>query len=200
MKPTPPGSPASRAAANPDGRDPPAGRAASSAAGPAGGLALWRAAWASRWQALAPRERRAVTLAAWVLGAAALWWGGLQQPLSHGRKAQQRLAGLQAQHEVMRRQAAEARSLQAAAALPAGQAEQALQAATARLAPRGRLQIQGDRAVLTVDGASGTELQAWWTEARAGARARVVEMQLTRQASGLSGTLVVAWSAAGGAP
>ena len=96
-----------------------------------------------------------MTLAAWVLGAAALWWGGLQQPLNQGRAAQQRLAGLQAQHEVIRRQAAEARSLQAATALPAGQAEQALQAATARLAPRGRLQIQGDRAVLTVDGASG---------------------------------------------
>ncbi|MGI9154648.1 MAG: type II secretion system protein GspM [Rubrivivax sp.] len=198
MKPAPPGSPAAGTGAAPsagDTRD-----ARDTRARPAGGPALWRAAWASRWQTLAPRERWAVTLAAWVLGAAALWWGGLQQPLNQGRAAQQRLAGLQAQHEVMRRQAAEARSLQAATALPAGQAEQALQAATARLAPRGRLQIQGDRAVLTVDGATGTELQAWWTEARAGARARVVEMQLTRQASGLSGTLVVAWSAAGGPP
>lgn len=194
MKPAPPGSPTAGTGAAPSAGDTLDAR--DTRVGPA----LWRAAWASRWQTLAPRERWAVTLAAWVLGAAALWWGGLQQPLNQGRAAQQRLAGLQAQHEVMQRQAAEARSLQAATALPAGQAEQALQAATARLAPRGRLQIQGDRAVLTVDGASGTELQAWWTEARAGARARVVEMQLTRQASGLSGTLVVAWSAAGGPP
>ena len=160
-------------------------------------LAAWRAALAERWQALAPRERGALTLAAWVVGAAALWWWGLQQPLAQGRLAQQRLTSLLEQQGVMQRQAAEAQTLKSIAAQPAGQAEQALQAATARLAPRGRLQIQGDRAVLTVEGASGTELQAWWAEARAGARARVVEMQLTRQERGLSGTLVVALGASG---
>ena len=163
-------------------------------------FAAWRDALAQRWQALAPRERRALTLAAWVVGAAALWWWGIQQPLTQGRLAQQRLGSLLEQQGVMQRQAAEAQSLKSITAQPAGQAEQALQAATARLAPRARLQIQGDRAVLTVDSASGTELQAWWVEARAGARARVVEMQVTRQERGLSGTLVVAFGNSGAAP
>jgi general secretion pathway protein M len=172
----------------------------SSALAAVSALAARRAVLAARWQALAPRERAALTLAAWVVGAAALWWWGLQQPLTQGRLAQQRLTSLLEQQGDMQRQAAEARSLKTTPAQPAGQAEQALQAATARLAPRGRLQIQGDRAVLTVEGASGTELQAWWAEARAGARARVVEMQLTRQERGLSGTIVVAWSTAGAAP
>ena len=163
-------------------------------------LAAWRAALAERWQALAPRERGALALAAWVVGAAALWWWGIEQPLTQGRLAQQRLTSLLEQQGVMQRQAAEAQSLKSIAAQPVRQAEQALQAATARLAPRGRLQLQGDRAVLTVEGASGAELQAWWAEARAGARARVVEMQLTRQERGLSGTLVVTLAGPGVAP
>ncbi|MFY8085265.1 MAG: type II secretion system protein GspM [Rubrivivax sp.] len=156
-----------------------------------------RAAVAARWQALAPRERLALTVAVWVVGAAALWWVGIRQPLTQGQVAQQRLAGLLEQQQVMQRLAAEAQALKAAPALPPGQAEQALQAATARLAPRGRLQIQGERAVLTVDGASGTELQAWWAEARAGARAWVVDLQLSRTERSLGGTITVQW---GGAP
>ena len=151
----------------------------------------WRAAIVGRWQALAPRERLALTVAFWVVGAAALWWVGIRQPLTEGQRAQQRLAGLLEQQAVMQRQAAEAQALKTTAALPPGQAEQALQAATARLAPRGRLQMQADRAVLTVDGASGPELQAWWAEARAGARAQVVELQLARSERGLSGTVTL---------
>jgi general secretion pathway protein M len=146
---------------------------------------------AGRWQALAPRERLALSMAAWVVGVAALWWGGIRQPLIQGQQAQQRLAALLEQQAVMQRQAAEAQALKTVAALPSGQAQQALQAATTRLAPRGRLQIQADRAVLTVDGASGPELQAWWAEARAGARAQVVELKLARGERGLSGTVTV---------
>jgi general secretion pathway protein M len=121
---------------------------------------------------------------------------GIRQPLTEGQRAQQRLAGLLEQQAVMQRQAAEAQALKTVTALPPGQAERALQAATGRLAARGRLQIQADRAVLTVDGASGPELQAWWAEARAGARAQVVELQLARSERGLSGTVTVQWGTA----
>ncbi len=158
-------------------------------------LSAWGAALAARWRALAPRERLALSAAAWVVGALAVWLLGLQQPLTQGRLAQQRLAGLQEQQGVMQRQAAEAQALKTAAPLAAAQAEQALQAATARLGPRGRLLRQGDRAVLTVEGASGSELQAWWAEARAGARARIVELQLSRTERGLAGTVTVALGA-----
>ena len=155
-----------------------------------------RAAAQTRWRALAPRERQALTLAAWAVGLALLWLLGIQQPLNRGREAQARLADLDEQWLVMQRQAAQAQTLKALPPLPAGQAEQALQGATARLGERGRLTRQGDRAVLTVDGATAAELQAWWAEARAGARARVVEMQLSRGERGLKGTLTVSWSEA----
>ena len=146
----------------------------------------------ARWESLAPRERRLVTLAAWALGLAALWTWGLQYPWQAGRQAEAQLQRLDEQWLVMQRQAAEAQGLRAVAPLPAGQAEQALKAATARLGTRGRLARQGARAVLTVEGVSPSELQAWWTEARAGARARPVEMQLSRNDRGLTGTLTVA--------
>jgi len=148
-----------------------------------------RALARARWQALAPRERLLVTLAAWALGLAALWTWGLQQPLQAGRQAQARLERLDDQWLVMQRQAAEAQTLKTVAPLPPGQADQALQAATSRLGTRGRLARQGARAVLTVEGVS--ELQAWWAETRAGARARPVEMQLSRNDRGLTGTLTV---------
>lgn len=156
-----------------------------------GRWAALRATAQARWQALAPRERLMVTLAAWAVGLTLLWLLGIQQPLQAGQAAQARLARLDEQWLVMQRQAAEAQALKAVAPLPAGQAEQALQAATARLGPRGRLARQGDRAVLSVEGASASELQAWWFEARAGARARPVEMQLARNERGLTGTLTV---------
>ena len=146
----------------------------------------------ARWEALAPRERRLVTLAAWTLGLAALWTWGLQHPWQTGRQAQAQLQRLDEQWLAMQRQAAEVQGLRAVAPLPPGQAEQALQAATARLGTRGRLVRQGARAVLTVEGVSPGELQAWWSEARAGARARPVEMQLSRNDRGLTGTLTVA--------
>jgi general secretion pathway protein M len=150
-----------------------------------------RALARARWQALAPRERLLVTLAAWALGLAALWTWGLQQPLQAGRQAQARLERLDDQWLVMQRQAAEAQTLKTVAPLPPGQADQALQAATSRLGTRGRLARQGARAVLTVEGVSPSELQAWWAETRAGARARPVEMQLSRNDRGLTGTLTV---------
>ena len=159
-------------------------------------LPAWGAALAARWQALATRERLALGTAAWVVGVAAVGTWGMRQPLTQGRLAQERQAVLQEQLGVMQRQAAEARALKTAAAPATGQVEQALQAATARLGPRGRLQRQADRAVLTVQGASGSELQAWWAEVRAGARAQVVELQLSRSESGWAGTVAVRLSAA----
>lgn len=158
-----------------------------------GRLAALQAAAQARWQSLAPREQLALTVAAWTVGLALLWLLGLRQPWIQGREAQKQLAALDEQWLVMQRQASQAQALKSLPPLPAGQAEQALQGATARLGARGRLSPQGERAVLTVDGASASELQAWWAEARAGARARVVEMQLARSERGLSGTLTVIW-------
>ena len=132
-----------------------------------------------------------------VLGLAALWLVALQPAWRVARDSPQRLAALDARLQAMHTLAAEVRALRSVAPLAEGQAVPALQAATARLGPRARLSLQGDRAVLTLEAVSATELQAWLAEARAGARARAIEAQLTRGEAGLSGTVVL--SLGGGA-
>jgi general secretion pathway protein M len=159
------------------------------------GMAAWRAPLAQRWQALGARERRSLVFAAAFLGLALLWLVALQPAWQIARQAPQRLAALDAQLQAMQAQAAEAQALRGVAPPAAGQAAQALQAATERLGPRARLSLQGERAVLTLDGVAPGELQAWLAEARAGARARAVEAQLTRGERGLGGSVVVAWGA-----
>ena len=158
-----------------------------------GGFGSWRARAAQRWHALAARERAAVLLAALVLGAGALWVVALQPAWRVALEAPARIAALDAQLQAMHALASETAALRAVTPLPPAQAAAALQAATARLAPRGRLLLQGERAVLTLEGASPGELQAWLAEARAGARARAVEVQLSRGETGLGGTVVVAF-------
>jgi general secretion pathway protein M len=159
----------------------------------AGRFAAWRAQAAQRWQALAARERAAVLLAAVVLGGGLLWGVALQPAGRVALEAPARIAALDAQLQAMHALAAEVRALRAVAPLPQAQAAAALQAATARLGPRARLTLQGERAVLNVEGVSPGEFQSWLAEARAGARARAVEAQLGRSEAGLSGTVVVAF-------
>ena len=69
----------------------------------------------------------------------------------------------------------------------------ALRASTESLGEAGKLLVVGDRATLTLTDAAGDEVQAWLQEAREGARARPVEVRLTRNAQGnFDGNLVVA--------
>ncbi|HEX6363118.1 MAG TPA: type II secretion system protein M, partial [Albitalea sp.] len=51
--------------------------------------------------------------------------------------------------------------------------------------------FQGDRATLTLSGVSGEALREWLGEARSAARARPVDVQLTRTGSGYAGLVVV---------
>jgi len=152
------------------------------------GLQPLRAAWRAR----DARERRLLLLAAGVLGLYLLWALALQPAWRTLRDVPPRLEGLEAQLQAMQAQAADAQALRATPPLLRPQASAALQAATSRLGARGRLAEQGDRAVLTLDGVSGDELRSWLGEVRTGARARAVELNLTRQPQGLSGTVVVA--------
>ena len=146
----------------------------------------------TRWDALAARERQLLTLAVALVGAVlvALWavhpaWRTL-------RSAPAESARLEAQWQTMQRQAAEVASLRAAPPLAPGLAVQALQGATARLGAAGRLSLQGERAVLTLNGADGDALAQWLADARRGARARPLEARLRHDDQGYHGTLVVA--------
>lgn len=146
-----------------------------------------RAAWAAR----DARERRLVLLAAWVLGLFLLWSVALQPALRTLRDAPAKLDTLDAQLQQMQALAGDVRELRATPPLPRVQASAALKAASDRLGERGRLAEQGDRAVLTLVNASGEQLRSWLADVRASARARAVDINLTRSGQGLSGTVVV---------
>lgn len=147
-----------------------------------------QAAWAARDE----RERLLVRLAAWVLGLFLLWTLAVQPAWRTLRQAPARLETLETQLQAMQALAADVRELRATPPLAPSQASAALKAASDRLGERGRLSEQGGRAVLTLSGASADQLRSWLAEVRAGARARPVELNLTRAEQGLSGTVVVA--------
>lgn len=163
--------------------------AGASKAGPAA-LRAW-------WGGLATRERRLVAFAAGALVLTLLWLLALAPALRTLARMPLQIEAADAQLQSMQQLAAEAREMRAAPPVAPDQAAVALKAATDRLGESGRLAIQGDRAVLTLNGARGGALRDWLAEARTGARARPVEVTLTRGAQGLSGTVVLAL---GGAP
>jgi general secretion pathway protein M len=151
-----------------------------------------RAQLAARWRALAPRERRALSVAGIGIALLLVWWIAVQPALRTLREAPAQIDRLDAQLQQMQRMAVESRELRSAPTVSAEQSAAALKAATDRLGDRARLTVQGDRATLTLSGIDGGRLRAWLAEARSGARARTIDAQLTRGAQGYQGTLVVA--------
>ena len=155
-------------------------------------IKAWSTPAATWWQGLAVRERRMLGWAAVLICLALLWWVALQPawrtlasaPLEHER--------LDAQLQQMQREAAEAQQLRALPPLPADQAAVALRAATDRLGSKARLVLQGERATITLTGVGSGALRDWLNEARAGARARPVEANLTRSPRGFNGNVILA--------
>ena len=172
------------------------------AASPAGaGLAALHKAMAglrARWAAFAPRERRLLSVAAAVLGLFLLWTLAIAPAWRTLRSAPAQLDTLDAQWQQMQALAAEAGRLRGAPPVPLDQAQAALSAATERLgSPASKLSLQGERALLTLKGVGALQLSAWLAEARAGARARVVEATLTQTGPGTyDGSLTLALGAA----
>lgn len=145
-----------------------------------------------RWLGLAPRDRRGLLAIGIVLGLFLLWLLAIQPALRTLREAPTQLDALDTQLQSMQRLASEATQLRATAPISAEQSAQALKAASERLGAAAKLNLQGDRAVLIVNGLSSGALRQWLAEARAGARARPLEAQLSRGPNGYTGTLVVA--------
>lgn len=149
------------------------------------------------WGGLSARDRRLAVFGATVLVLFLLWLLAVQPALSTLKRAPAELDRLDAELQTMQRLAAEATELRAMPPVNPEQAQAALKAATERLGDKARLSLQGDRAVLSINGAGTEALRGWLAEARSGARARPLEANLMRTALGYSGTLVVAF---GGAP
>lgn len=158
----------------------------------AAGVAAWAAPLVPWWRGLAGRERRLIAVAAVLVFLGGLWWFGLQPALQTLRTAPAALDGAESQLQAMQRLAAEAAELRTAPAVSPEQAVAALRMATERLGTAARLSVQGDRAVLTLNGVGTAALRDWLAEARSGARARPVEAALMRGSTGYSGTLVLA--------
>ncbi len=144
-----------------------------------------------RYEALAPRERVLVAVMGGALAFLVGWlllvrpaWRTLDAAPAQRERADLELLQVQ-------RLAAEARELRAMPPVAPGQAEQVLKSATDQLGAKGKLLVAGDRATLTVTGATGEDLRQWLLQARGGARARPVEATLARAGDGYNGTLVV---------
>lgn len=150
------------------------------------------AAW---WQGLAARERQLLGWAAVLLAVAVLWWVALQPALRTLAQAPAEHERLDAQLQQMQREAAESQQLRALPPLPPEQAAAALRAATDRLGTKARLLLQGERATVTFTGVGSGALRDWLGEARAGARARPVEANLTRGPEGFNGSVILALGA-----
>jgi len=145
----------------------------------------------AQWQQMNERERSAAQLIALLLGLALLWFLAVQPAWRTLRQAPAQAEAVERQLQAMKAMAQEAQELRAAPTVPAAQAAQALQAASEHLGPAARLQLNGDRAVLTLNGVSSEALQAWLGEARSAARARPLEAKLQRGPQGFSGSIVV---------
>jgi general secretion pathway protein M len=144
-----------------------------------------RTALRSWWRGLAQRERRALQTAAVLVGVALLWLvaiGPAARTLQTAPAERERLDG---QLQQMQALAAEAKGLRGATPVTPDAARSAVEAAAARLGARAKLTLQAQRAVLAVKGVGSDELGAFMAEARAGARARVVEATLTQASPGL---------------
>ncbi len=147
---------------------------------------------------LQPRERRAVTLALWVVGLGLLWWVAIAPAWGTLRQAPERHARLDAQLSQMRGMAASAQALrgQTTTQLPARDtALRALDQATTALGANGQIAVQGERATLTLNNATPEALAQWLQQVRINARLVPVEAKLNRPADSApvwSGSLVVA--------
>ena len=108
----------------------------------------------SPWMAkLAPRERRALGLAAAVVAMALLWWLALAPALATLRQAPAQHAKLDAELQHLQTLAAQAQALQSQPPLGRDEALRALEAATQRhLGADAKLNAVGDQATATAAG------------------------------------------------
>lgn len=147
------------------------------------------------WRERTARERQLVVVMAVAVIALFAWLVLLQPALRTVRSAPLEIEQLDRQLQQLQLAAAEAATLRGAPPVSPVQASSALRAATERLGPSAKLIVQGERATLAFTGIGFEELRAWLAETRSAARARPVETQLVKAASGYSGSITVALGA-----
>ena len=133
------------------------------------------------WDALAARERALVAGAALLVGLALLWWVAVAPALTTLRTADAQHQALDAQLQSMRALQAEAQALQSQPKVRQDEALRALEASVKPLGGTAQLGVVGDRATVTLRGATADAVAQWLVQARINARAVPVEARLTRR-------------------
>jgi general secretion pathway protein M len=143
------------------------------------------------WRSRAPRERQLIAVGAAALAVLFVWMLAVQPALRTLRETPAELDRLDMQWQQMQLAALESASLRSVSPVPPAQASEAVRAATERLAGKGKIALQGDRAVLTFSGVPFEGLRNWLGEVRSAARARPVEAQLLKGPAGYSGSITI---------
>lgn len=163
--------------------------------------------WQAQAERLAPRERRALQLAAWLLGLLLVWSVAVAPAWRVLQSAPERQARLGPQLQAMRTLAAEARTLQQTESTQAPawpERLRALEASSQRLLKdQVQLAPSGEQVSVTLRDAVPEALAQWLEEVRINARLRPTRMQLERTGDAAAvrwrGTLVLRDVAGAGA-
>ena len=138
---------------------------------------------AQTWARLAPRERRLVVVAGWIVGAALLWWIALAPALKTLAQAPKRHTQLDGQLQHMQALVAQATSLKNVPAVSRDESLRALETATSRhLGSSATLSVLGDQATVAIKGAAAEPLALWLADVRINARATPSDVRLNRGA------------------
>ena len=136
------------------------------------------------WRKVSPREQRLVMLAGVLISLALLWWLALAPALAVLKAAPAQHRALDAQLQHMQRLQAQAKALQAQPVLSADAARQALDAALAALGSGAQMNVQIDRATVTLKAVSASALAQWLATVRQNAHITPVEAHLMRNPDG----------------
>lgn len=138
-------------------------------------------AWQTRWAALTPKERKGLGLGAAAVLAAVLWMLVVGPGLQQWRTAEAKARALDAQLQQMQTLQVQAQSIQKQPALAYDDAVRALKLATQQsLGLSTQIQVVGDRATVTLQGATPQALAQWLSQARLNARSVPLEAHLAR--------------------
>ena len=145
----------------------------------------------ARWIQLAAPEKNLIRLAVGLVLATLLWLLILAPALATLRTADAQAKALDAQLQHMQALQAQAQTLQKQPPLGFDDALRALNTATKQtLGTSAQLNVAGDRASVTLKGASADALAQWLAQARINARSVPVEARLVRAA----GTGAATWN------
>ena len=136
-----------------------------------------------RWEALGTREQRLVLAAGMLVVAALLWWIALGPALATLRLAKDQHPQLDAQLQQMQSLKAQATALAAMPKVSTDDGRRALESSLKQtLAASAQMVMVGNRATVTLKGASPDALAQWLLQARINARAVPTEVRLVKAA------------------